>query len=253
MVLEMKRKAVFMDIDGTLMGHNGVSGRVIDAIQRTRSRGNLFFVCTGRSLGNMPGELLQAEYLDGYIMGCGMHCVFGNRDVYHERISRELVLEVAKFSFERRQECWYEGETRMLATYSEFEQIEKFDTIEMFADAIEKEPISKMTIQGPYREEYGVYFSKWFDLYAMGTYSDVVLRGVTKATGMQHMLDYLNIDKANCIGVGDSLNDLPMIEFAGLGVAMGNAPEAVKARADVVTDTCQNDGVATMIERYVLR
>ena len=107
-------------------------------------------------------------------------------------------------------------------------------------------------IQGPYREEYDELFSEWFDIYGMGNYSDVIKRGVTKATGMQHVLDYLGIARENCIGVGDSANDLPMIEFAGLGVAMGNAPEGVKARADAVTESIENDGVAVMIEKYVI-
>lgn len=248
----MNRKAVFMDIDGTLMEHGRVSQRVIDAIQRARAQGHLFFVCTGRSLGNMPRQLREADYLDGYVMGCGMHCVLGDEIVYHESVSRELVMAVAQYSFNQGCECWYEGENRLLATHSTFERIERFDNIEQFAGVLESEPVTKMTIQGPYREEYGTSFSKWFDIYDMGTYSDVVKKGVTKATGMQHMLDYLGISRENCIGVGDSVNDLPMIEFSGLGVAMGNASEAVKAKADVVTDTCENDGVAVMIEKYVL-
>ena len=103
-----------------------------------------------------------------------------------------------------------------------------------------------------YREEYDERFSEWFDIYGMGTYSDVIKRGVTKATGMQRVLDYVGISRENCIGIGDSVNDLPMIEFAGLGVAMGNAPEGVKTRADVVTESIDDDGVAVMIERYVI-
>lgn len=248
----MNRKAIFMDIDGTLMDNGRVSARVVEAIQRARAQGHLFFVCTGRSRGNMPAILRSAEYLDGCVMGCGTHCVLGGQDVFHDCISRELVLKLAEFSFGQGRECWYEGENRMLATYSTFECIERFDTIEDFAEVLRVEPVTKMTILGPYREEYGERFSEWFDIYAMGTYSDVVKKGITKATGMQRMLEHLGISRENCIGVGDSANDLPMIEFAGLGVAMGNAPEAVKAKADVVTETVQNDGVAVMIEKYVL-
>lgn len=248
----MNRRAIFMDIDGTLLGKGGVSQRVIDTIQRARAQGHLFFVCTGRSLGNMPKVLLDADYLDGYVMGCGMHCVLGNEIIYHECIPSELVLKLAEFSFGQKKECWYEGENRVLATYSEHEHIPHYNSIEEFEEILKSEPITKMTILGPYRAEYDELFSEWFDIYGMGTYSDVILRGVTKATGMQHVLDYVGISVENCIGVGDSVNDLPMIEFAGLGVAMGNAPDTVKARADVVTETCADDGVATMIERYVL-
>ena len=248
----MNRKAIFMDIDGTLMSRKGISQRVIDAIQRARAQGHLFFVCTGRSLGNMPKELRNVDYLDGYVMGCGTHCVFGDKVIYHDRISDELVLKLARFSFDQQHECWYEGEKRVLATYSNHETIAHFNSYEEFEEILKSEPITKMTIQGPYREEYDEMFSEWFDIYGMGNYSDVILRGVTKATGMQHVLDYVGISRENCIGVGDSFNDLPMIEFAGLGVAMGNAPEGVQARADVVTESIDNDGVAVMIEKYVI-
>lgn len=248
----MNRKAIFMDIDGTLMSRGGVSQRVIDTIQRARAQGHLFFVCTGRSLGNMPGELRVADYLDGYVMGCGMHCVKGEEIIYHERVAPELVMKLARFSLEQQKECWYEGENRVLATYSERENIPHYNSAEEFAEILESEPITKMTILGPHRTEYDELFSEWFDIYGMGTYSDVILRGVTKATGMQRVLDHVGISRENCIGIGDSVNDLPMIEFAGLGVAMGNAPEEVKKRADVVTEGIDNDGVAVMIEKYVL-
>lgn len=248
----MSRKVIFMDIDGTLMSRKGVSQRVIDTIQCARARGHLFFVCTGRSLGNMPKELRAADYLDGYVMGCGMHCVFGNKIVYHDRISAELVLKLAKFSLEQKQECWYEGENRVLATYSNHESIAHYNSYGEFAEILKSEPVTKMTILGPYRTEYDEMFSEWFDIYGMGTYSDVIKRGITKATGMQRILDYVGISRENCIGIGDSVNDLPMIEFAGLGVAMGNAPDVVKEKADVVTKSIDNDGVAVMIEKYVL-
>jgi hydroxymethylpyrimidine pyrophosphatase-like HAD family hydrolase len=55
------------------------------------------------------------------------------------------------------------------------------------------------------------------------------------------------------IAIGDSGNDLSMIEFAGLGVAMGNASNEIKAQADFVTDTNMNDGVAMVVEEFILK
>jgi len=159
---------------------------------------------------------------------------------------------VAKYFIENGRECLYECENAMLAINSERTGFDIFSDIDALAAVLDDAGISKITAVGPYREDDAEFFSEWFDVYDMGTYSDVVKRGVTKATGMQHVLDYLGIPRENCIGVGDSANDLPMIEFAGLGVAMGNAPEGVKARSDVVTESIENDGVAVMIEKYVL-
>ena len=55
------------------------------------------------------------------------------------------------------------------------------------------------------------------------------------------------------MAIGDENNDIEMIEYAGLGVAMGNAPAAIKALADVTTTSNEEDGVATAIKRYVLQ
>ncbi|MOA17021.1 putative phosphatase [compost metagenome] len=53
--------------------------------------------------------------------------------------------------------------------------------------------------------------------------------------------------------MGDGYNDIAMLEFAGLGVAMGNAPEEIKELADYVTDTNMNDGVAQVVESFILK
>ena len=248
----MSRKAIFMDIDGTLMENGRVSQHVIETIQQARAQGHLFFVCTGRSFGNLPKALLEADYLDGYVMGCGMHCVHGDRVVFRQRVPYDQVLAVARYFFEQQRELLCEGENRMIALHTGYANFESFDALEAFEGALRSTHISKLTVTGPYREDDALFLSQWFDIYDMGTYSDVVVSGVTKATGMQRMLDYLGIAREHCIGIGDSANDLPMIEFAGLGVAMGNAPEGVKARADVVTECVENDGVAVMIEKYIL-
>ena len=62
----------------------------------------------------------------------------------------------------------------------------------------------------------------------------------------------VNIDKDDVIAVGDGFNDLSMIEYAGLGVAMDNAPGEVKSRANFVTSSNEEDGVAKVIEKFIL-
>jgi 5-amino-6-(5-phospho-D-ribitylamino)uracil phosphatase len=76
--------------------------------------------------------------------------------------------------------------------------------------------------------------------------------GISKASGMIDICSLLGIDMSEVIAMGDSLNDLAMIQAAGLGVAMGNAQEAVKQAADIITASNDEDGVARIIEQYVL-
>lgn len=75
----------------------------------------------------------------------------------------------------------------------------------------------------------------------------------TKGNAITQLSRLLDIPLENIMSLGDSGNDETMLRRAGLGVAMGNAPDFVKAAADAVTDTCQNDGAAIAIENYVLQ
>lgn len=76
--------------------------------------------------------------------------------------------------------------------------------------------------------------------------------GVDKGSGMLALAKYLGLTAENVMAIGDSGNDLAMIQKAGLGVAMGNAQPAVKAAAKVITDDNNHDGVGKAIEKFVL-
>jgi Cof subfamily protein (haloacid dehalogenase superfamily) len=84
------------------------------------------------------------------------------------------------------------------------------------------------------------------------TYIEILPTGVSKGTALQAMLDALGVPAAEVIAVGDNWNDMEMIEAAGLGVAMGDAPEGVRARADHVCGTAEEDGFRQVLERFVL-
>jgi Cof subfamily protein (haloacid dehalogenase superfamily) len=77
--------------------------------------------------------------------------------------------------------------------------------------------------------------------------------GVTKGTSLNSLIQQLGIIRDEVIAIGDGNNDLSMIQFAGLGVAMGNASEAIKAQADFITETNMNDGVAKVVEEFILK
>lgn len=84
------------------------------------------------------------------------------------------------------------------------------------------------------------------------TYLELVARGLSKAEGMLRLTQLLGLDPGGVLAAGDNFNDLAMIQAAGLGVAMGNAPEEVRAQADFVTATNDQDGVALALEQWVL-
>jgi len=76
---------------------------------------------------------------------------------------------------------------------------------------------------------------------------------VSKATGVAEVCQLLGIDMSEVVAVGDSLNDLAVIEAVGLGVAMGNAQEQVKEAADLVIGSNNEDGIAHLIREHILK
>lgn len=76
---------------------------------------------------------------------------------------------------------------------------------------------------------------------------EFVKKGATKLKGIKKLLEKLEIDRTEIIAIGDGENDIDMIEFAGCGIAMGNAPNIVKQAADIIADTNDNDGVGKIL------
>ena len=74
----------------------------------------------------------------------------------------------------------------------------------------------------------------------------------SKALALERLSEYYGIHREEIIAIGDGYNDLPMIDYAGLGIAMGNAPEEIRQKADAVTLSNDEDGVAAAIELYIL-
>lgn len=83
------------------------------------------------------------------------------------------------------------------------------------------------------------------------TYLEIMPGKASKTSAINCLQKKFNVDKTEIIAMGDNYNDIDMIEYAGLGIAMGNAPEDVKKHADYVTSTNDEDGVAEALKKYI--
>ena len=82
-------------------------------------------------------------------------------------------------------------------------------------------------------------------------YLEVIPKVINKGQGIRDICKVLNIDPAEVVSFGDAANDIPMLEAAGMGVAMGNAQEAVKEAADMVTLSNNEDGIAAALAQLL--
>lgn len=98
-----------------------------------------------------------------------------------------------------------------------------------------------------------VRFNKSFEAYVSSKYSvEINLKDVSKGKAIEILSKHLNINREEILAAGDNNNDMAMIKYAGIGVAMKNAIESLKDEADYITDFNEKDGVAKAIEKFVL-
>ncbi len=253
MISEENRLAFFLDIDGTLTTDSfNVPEENIKAISQAREMGHKVFINTGRSWGNIPQKLFEQLDVDGFVCGNGAMITVDGVEHRRERMADGLIMNLADY-FLASDEYWcvfegYNGNyiisnglrepNSYQSVVNSIEDVEIFcknDEIQLFAMG----PVPKADFVEKYSDE--------LDFFPINTYADCVKKGFNKANGIEKVIEITGIKKENTVAIGDSANDLAMLEFSGVGVAMGNAPDDVKQKADIVTGTNREFGVAKAI------
>ncbi|RSK28295.1 HAD family phosphatase [Bacillus sp. HMF5848] len=267
----MDYKMIVLDLDDTLLHHDQtISKRNIEALMKAQEMGVKVVLASGRptfGMRHIAKELLLDQY-GSFILSYNGAKIINcktNEELFSSTLSPEMVHTLYDISKNEGVLIHtYVGDEIFTEEHNEFTTIEGELTgmnivkVDSFKDAI-TEPVVKVLmvnepehlkkvetkLQQELSEQLSVMRSKPFFL----EFTEV---GVTKGTSLHLLINKLNIKREEVIAVGDSYNDLAMIEFAGLGVAMGNAPDDIKGKANYVTDTNMNDGVAKVVEKFIL-
>ena len=112
----------------------------------------------------------------------------------------------------------------------------------------EKVVLDKITPQIPKE-----LFEKYTVIRSLDFMVEFMNKDCNKAIGLEKLAQYLKISKEEIIAIGDADNDIEMIEYAGLGVAMGNAKDEIKQLANFVTKSNEEDGVAYVIDKFIIK
>lgn len=251
--------AVFLDIDGTLISDSfRIPQENLDAIDAARALGHKVFINTGRSWGNIPDELREQFNVDGVIAGSGAMIIIDGETVYKRGYDSETVRKTAEYFFENR-DCWcvFEGlKTNYIIANAGYKvrdgrqiELKSIGDLELF---LPDEEIQVIAAGEHVPDEFMARFKDEMSFFVMRTYVDFVIKGCGKAKGIEKVLELTGIARENTIAIGDSSNDLEMLEYAGISVAMGNSQEHILGVVDYVTDTAENAGVAKAIRKYLL-
>jgi Cof subfamily protein (haloacid dehalogenase superfamily) len=253
--MNIPQKAVFIDIDGTLAKDNHpASDEDIQTIHRIQQQGHLVFVCTGRASGYIYPDILGIGF-NGIVAGAGAHILLGDRLLYRRMIAPDVLQFVIDYFLSTKQICVLEGEQGMYlindGLYTDMPW-PRIKTSTDFNDHFAGHAITKLTIWDKLSEEALRLFSPHFTIIQHEIYVEAMPLGCCKSDGIRRILEATDIDPRNSIAIGDSFNDIDMLKYAGIGVAMGNAPDAVKAAANMVTDTCEHSGVSKVLKKLLL-
>lgn len=269
----MKYKIIALDVDGTLVETGGkLSEGVREALIRAqRDYGMRVILASGRptaGLRSLAEELELARY-SGYVLpfngGYTYNARAMSQPISSHYLDDALIPELYAFA---------QSEGLNILTYSDTEILtERLDDpnvrkemgftvmpsrqVESFVNDVPRQLPKCLIVGEPSEIERALPIAKErfagrADVFTSDPcFLEVVPSGINKGVALKKLLERLDYDRSELIGVGDSYNDLEMIQFAGLGVAMGNAREAIKSCADYVTKSNNEDGVAHLLKKFV--
>jgi Cof subfamily protein (haloacid dehalogenase superfamily) len=272
-VSDWRPRLVALDIDGTLLKwiegagttYEQISPQVYDAVHRTLDAGVHIVLASGRSPHGMTriADLLDLHTADAeplWVVASNGAVVFRYPpfEVVHEETfdaapAVAAVLEhhpTALVAVEERgvgyrvSRPFPDGELSGEMTQADVEDLVSGPVSRVIIrdpDATADDFVVLAEKLGLHGTDYVVGWTAWLDLAPVG---------VSKAFGLARVADELGVDAADVLALGDGRNDIEMLRWAGRGVAMGQAVDAVQEAADDVTGTVHDEGVATELDRY---
>jgi Cof subfamily protein (haloacid dehalogenase superfamily) len=251
-------QAIFLDIDETLVTRRiGPFPDDIEPLEEAHRRGHKLFLSTGRGLGHIPPVLKDAPWLDGIIAGAGAQVLVGGQIIYHKWVPPEILPGICAFYLKQDKFCVFEGTEAIYGIHAPRNHDGNTNTLMItreddFTTKYAGAVISKITIGGAISEGEQKLLRDYFKLNIFPTYFEGILLGESKSKGMGMILKHLGIPRENSIAIGDSRNDIDIIRAAGLGIAMGNACDELKALAGAITGDCGKGGVGQAIRKFAL-
>lgn len=266
-------KMIVLDLDGTLTNDNKeITPRTHNALMLAQSTGVKVVLASGRpTYGIVPlARQLQMEKYDGYILAYNGGSIISCRNgetVFNQTLDPSLVpILYAESKTAGMEILTYQGEAIAASSrknkYVLHEAfINKMPVVELddFPSQVQH-PVNKCLIVGDPKPLHelekslsGKYPDKLSIYRSSGFFLECVPSGIEKSNSLDKLISSMGIDRSEVIAVGDGYNDLGLIRYAGLGVAMANASTEVQDEADYITWSNQEDGVAHVVEKFILR
>lgn len=266
----MEYKMIVLDLDDTLLKKDGtISPATKEMLHRAQQAGVTVVLASGRpTFGIEPvAKELDLEGTGGYMLsfnGAKIIDCTDHRELYAANLTRQQMQQLFDWSMEEGAYIQtYMGDQIVASAGNPYTDIEKeitgMDILvpDDFKRYVSGDVVKAIVLQDP--ERLKEIEKKWEPLVQGQMYMTIskpfflefMNREVDKSKSIARLAELLHIPMEQVIAIGDSYNDLSMIEAAGLGVAMENGVERVKQAADYITEDNEHDGVANVIARFV--
>lgn len=258
----MDIKALFFDIDGTLVSFNThlIPQSTIDSLRLAKQQGIKVYISTGRPLPFIVNLGQISDLIDGYITATGAMCLVDDEVVSCHSIEAGDVAKVFDACDRWQRPCIVVG-MHHIGVYRHSSIVDEIfndglgleDFVYTPLDAVLQEPIIQLTpFITPAQEQAllaqlrACNSGRWTTAFTDITHADA-----DKGKGLLAMAAHEHFDVAQTIAFGDGGNDLSILRQAGIGVAMGNAGDEVKQNADFITTSVDEDGIRNALYQLV--
>lgn len=278
----MAIKAVFFDIDGTLLNDlKRVSRSTRDAIMQLKKAGVFVGLATGRGPGFVEPYMDELGF-DFAVTYNGQYIISHDQVLYHNQLPKSTVYKLIRHAFDHHKEVSLGTASGLVGSgiiglgtsvmgqvasrvmpkpmtnlvEKSFKQLvrkvrpQKFDRLMTLL----RQPIYQVVLVATdaYTQTLEARFPQVTVTRSSSYSADVISKGQSKLQGIKRVAEHFGFDMSEVMAFGDSDNDLEMLSGVGLGVAMGNAKTAVKSLASYTTDSNNNDGIAKALAHFGL-
>lgn len=282
----MSKNILFFDVDGTLVdvrpAREYIPESTIKAIHQTREKGDLCFLCTGRSKAEIYPYILDVGF-DGIIGAGGGFVEINGEMLYHKKVGSKEINHIVDYFEENNFDYYIESNGGLYAskhlvprlewiTYGDLEndpeaRRKKKETPSHFIPSLiegcdlhrsdvnkicflEKDGIPFDEVKKEFEHEFNVIQCT---VPSFGDNSgELSVPGVSKSYAIETLINHLGIPRNHTYGYGDGMNDADMLEYCQYGIAVGNAKQGLKDIADEITDDIADDGIYNSMKKHGL-
>jgi len=274
------KKIIFLDIDGTftvpLEKPTELASR---AVREARKNGHKVFISTGRNMPIVSEDVLEVGF-DGVVASAGRHIEINGKIIRDSVLPEETIQKCLKIFHKFGIYCRIESpegiyidnnlQEILTSSVAELSNSELIRMKKELTSDVGVKPYTEYLHNGAYKlgfictdladiEKTKPYLEQDFNYvvhpYAKGAdcyNGEIIRKDMDKGEAMERVCEYYGVDIADTIAFGDSMNDLQMLEYAGIAVAMGNSCQQLKTSADIVCESVEEDGIYYQFKRMNL-